>query len=356
MKCDDAAKFVSALCDGETIPREAGEHIRDCETCRGRLAEYAQMGAELRCAASAEQAGAAADRDWKISERIKAAWWQRGWETMRIPRLVFALLLVAILALGSSLVMIKARARNQGTVLVLTAKPSNGEAITCALSLVDLKAATCGSFGPDKSFDFRVIAEDGDRIQIGVKVGPGAKALADPATGMLSLDSQPENQYWIVPGQKLEVPVPGTGNLVMTVVRLDHMPPLSSRPDEQLDPEEGELRFVSPVLVRDNEVVSDFGGMNAFAKRDWVVEFYAAGDAHYKISLSPLEGGVQGNVEMGRVTFKLKDESYMFLLAAPATREQHVWILRDANYSPPAGHGAHGFLGTDPIAKAAVAK
>jgi hypothetical protein len=43
MKCADAAEFVSALCDCETI--RAPLHIGECEVCRTLLKEYAEIGA-----------------------------------------------------------------------------------------------------------------------------------------------------------------------------------------------------------------------------------------------------------------------------------------------------------------------
>jgi negative regulator of sigma E activity len=52
MTCQDAVDFVSALCDGERIPREAAEHIGQCDDCRARLQDYAILGAELRRTAS----------------------------------------------------------------------------------------------------------------------------------------------------------------------------------------------------------------------------------------------------------------------------------------------------------------
>ncbi len=52
MKCEDAAEFFSALCNGQQIPREAAEHIGTCETCGGRLHGYLEMGMELRRVAS----------------------------------------------------------------------------------------------------------------------------------------------------------------------------------------------------------------------------------------------------------------------------------------------------------------
>jgi hypothetical protein len=54
------------------------------------------MGAELRRVASLEPMGEARVRDWGKSESTSPNWWWKGWETMRIPRLVFALLLATI--------------------------------------------------------------------------------------------------------------------------------------------------------------------------------------------------------------------------------------------------------------------
>jgi hypothetical protein len=75
MKCAEATEFVSALCDGETIPRPAAEHIGECEVCRARLKDYAEIGAELRRVASLEPMEEARVRSWEKSERAGSSWW-----------------------------------------------------------------------------------------------------------------------------------------------------------------------------------------------------------------------------------------------------------------------------------------
>src|SRR5215469_6179975 len=162
MKCEEAAEFLSRLCDGQAIPRAVAEHIRACDVCRARLNVYLGIGAELRRVASLESKGEVRAGDWERAERARPSWWSKGWESMRIPRFVFALLLMAVVALGSSLVIVKAHARNQGTVLMLTAKPPSEGAIHCALSVADLKLAACESFGPQHSLGFRIISVNGD--------------------------------------------------------------------------------------------------------------------------------------------------------------------------------------------------
>ena len=54
MNCNEAAEFVSALCDGERIPAGAAAYVGDCEGCQARLREYIALGAEMRRAASME--------------------------------------------------------------------------------------------------------------------------------------------------------------------------------------------------------------------------------------------------------------------------------------------------------------
>lgn len=353
MKCEEAGVFVSALCDGEVIPRTAAEHIGTCEVCHARFRDYAEMAAELRRVASMELKDEVRAHEWGRVKRAKESWWAKGWESMRIPRFVFGLLLMAVVVLGSSLVLVKARARNQETVLILTAKPRNGDAVRCLLSLVDLKLASCEWFGPEHSFAFRVISRNGDRIQIGVRVGPSAAALKKPGEAALSMNGQEEKPYWLEPGKELEIAGPGGGTTVITGELTDHTPPLGFAPDEQLDPKPGELRFASPVLLRDKEVVEDFPGGTAIASdASEAIEFYAPGDGLYRISLSRMEGAVEGRVAPGRVSFALEGRAYQFLLAAPVTRGEHVWVLRDGSYQPASELRGHTFLGTTKVSHA----
>lgn len=339
MKCEEAVEFVSALCDGETIPRAAAEHVGDCEMCHARLKEYAEMGAELRRVASLEPMEQARVSTWEKSQSAASTWWWKGWGTMRISKVAFALLLVTIVALGSGLVMVKARAHTQGSVLILAIKTADDETLNCTLSLEDKNFRRCESMTLDRIYEFRVVAEDGERVELAVRTG----LTADVGV----VDELPEKQYWFQPGEKLEINVPGMGPLVVTGELRDHMPALvGNDPNEQVDPKPDELRFVSPVLLRGKAVVSDFQGASAIAhKRQSEIEFYAPGEGLFHISLSPLEGAVEGRITMSRVSFDLNGESYAFLLAAPVARGEHIWVLRDAGYKPSGGN-AGGFIGT----------
>ena len=78
MKCDEAAEFVSALRDGESIPPAAAEHVGACEACQARLKEYGEIGTELRRVAALESPPEARARTWKTKQGIKWSWWEKG--------------------------------------------------------------------------------------------------------------------------------------------------------------------------------------------------------------------------------------------------------------------------------------
>jgi hypothetical protein len=335
MKCEEAAEFVSALCDGETIPRAAAAHIGDCQTCRTRLSEYAQMGAELRRVASME-AEETRTPLWQQAQRITPHWWQKGWETMRIPRFAFALLLVAIVVLGSSLTIMKVRAHTQGKVLLLTAKTTSGGTLRCLLSIEDEHSSSCRhEEANDKAvglYGFRFISKDGDRVQLGVRAQRGTNLGFSTA----DVDKLPETPYWFQPGETLKIDVPGEGPMAVTGEWLDYMPPsFSAAMGARLDPDPGELRFYSPVLLRGKELLCDFGSMNVSGTGDdQGIELYSPHDGRYEISLSPLEGAVEGRIDASRISFELNGQPYKILTGAPIARADRLWVLHLPSNKP----------------------
>lgn len=104
MKCNEAGEFLSRLCDGQVISREAAEHIGACGDCRARLDEYLRMGAELRMVASLEQPGMVKESFGENKAQVQRVWWRRG-ATMRIPRFAFVSMLGVILLLSGGLVL-----------------------------------------------------------------------------------------------------------------------------------------------------------------------------------------------------------------------------------------------------------
>jgi hypothetical protein len=328
MKCDDAAEFVSALCDGETIPREAAKHIGECPSCRTRLAEYAEMAAELRRLSSLQSLEEEKIPRWQKIQRVKPNWWRKGWNTMKIPRLAFASMLLAIIVLAFSLTIVKVRAHSQGIVLMLTAKTASGRTVHCAVPMEDRTPSPCVTVEMvnriPEMYGFRIISTDGDRIELGVR----AKAGPDVPSSTAGLNQLPETPYWFEPGEKLHVDVQGGGPMLISGELLDHMPPYLAIMGGQLDPDPGELRFVDPVLLRGKKVLYDFEGITVSgAGKDEGVELCAPQNDRYEISLSRLRDAAEGTVQGSRISFTLNGQPHEFLTGAPVTRANRVWIL-----------------------------
>jgi hypothetical protein len=342
MRCEQAAEFISALYDGIRIPREAAEHVGMCQTCRVRLAEYAEMGAELRRMASLEPAADLPAVSWQKQEKSRAAWWQKGWGTIRIPKIAFASMLLLILALGSGFAMLKARTLTPGKALVLTIKYPQNSSMRCALSIGGEKSPVCGfmmNANPGiVGVFFRIITTDGERFELGVrsKVAPTASSVSK------ELENLPDAPYWFEPGEKLEIAIAGLGPLTVTGEVLDHMPSIltSNSSNAGLDPEEGELRVISPALLRGKELVFDLEGASATYRADYCVFLYSPGRGRYLLSLSPVAGAVEGEIKQSRIHFEMDGESYVLLTGAPIARNDHIWILHQPDYRPSHEPGA----------------
>lgn len=340
--CASAAEHVSTLCDGEIIPPDAAEHIATCPDCQSRLRDYLALGVELRRAASLEIATAppAPLRTWTRSQNRLTTLWQKGWTTMRIPRLAFAALIAGIVVLASSLTWIKVRAQNTGTVVLLSVNTGYAKPMECALSTVD-KNNTCGFMGQinKETLSFRVelLARSTDRVHLSFRALAGNHQMNEIA-------SAPQQLYWFEPGDTLKVDMPGgIAPLTITGNWLDHMPawPYAT----SFDPGPDELRIVSPMLVRDKDVVGDMEGASGSPdKPDQAVWIYFPGQGAWLLSLSPLQGAIQTNVRLNRLAFEENGQHYQFVTASPITRADHIWVLHDTSFKPTA-EDSHGFLG-----------
>ncbi len=272
---------------------------------------------------------------------------------MRIPKFAFALLVVSIVLLGSGLAVVRARQRTQGTVLMLTIKSDRGETTRCALPteygnlggcffmhLVNVGGTnSSASFGQLNSA-FRVIENDGNRFQIGARLEFVSKSkVGSESTYKFSpsvLDNVPEKTYWFEPGDKLEINVPGMGTVEVTGKALDHMPSIvtSENEEEPLDPKEGEIRVVSPVLLKGNERLVDVEGFTGRAEGNDAIFVYAPRVGRFLLLPSRVVGAVQGEIRQSRIAFEIGADSYQFLMAAPIARSQNIWVLYQPNYKP----------------------
>lgn len=237
MNCTQAAECVSALFDGEPISRETAAHLSDCEECRARLNDYAEMGAELRDAASAIVPRTIPGGKWRLAEPTAANSWLKKWRgTMRIPRFAFALMLIAIFVLSGGLALVKARAGESGPVLLLTFSiPPKGETLDCAVR-TDQGDDNCAFFKSyargDLAVSARFIEREGERIRLGIKgryqpwTSPSLERTV--TLPVKAFDGMPQKEYWFVPNKPLSVPIDGLGNIQISGKFMGHVPKMVS--------------------------------------------------------------------------------------------------------------------------------
>jgi hypothetical protein len=338
MKCEDAAEFVSALCDGERIPRETAEHIGECEVCRARLNAYSAMGTELRRVASSREQTEVKTVSWESVPRAHMLWWHRASTTMRIPRFAFVSMLGMILLLSGSIALVRARTLVRGPVLVLTYKvPPDGTVGHCTIVAGENRRINrCNeSMGGPWGFltmGIRYEGKESERVALGVKT----RYEAQRPLGMSKMDTlqDAEETVWIEPGSKQQISVPGLGEIELTAEYLDHIPTLLFRPNEALDPQKNEFRIVSPVLIRGNEVVFNLAGSDSTdsGDPDAALMIYFPGEGRFLISTVPFEGAAEAKVDLGQIRFTLEGQDYLLLTATPTTRSEHVWVTHDPQY------------------------
>jgi len=343
VNCEQVDEYISALCDGERIPSAAAEHMGTCQRCQSELNAYVTIGAELRRFANLDGSLPLERADWKLESVKKTGWWRRGFMMMRIPKLAFAAMLIAIVALSSGLVMLRARAAAAaGRFLELEYKlPPSGKAGICVMRADGSpKDNLCNFVNHGREglllMNTRVVATSGDRAQLSIRAKyiAGAGDTEVNYTETLFKDI-PENLLLLEPGEKQEIQVVGFGPIEVEGEYLDHIPPLLWLPQEALDPNPKEFRIVAPVLVRDNRVIANANGSSIdHGASDPTLMLYVPGEGRYLVSVVPFEGAVEGTVHLGRITFSLDGHDYLLLTSMPITISEHVWVKHETDFKP----------------------
>jgi hypothetical protein len=345
MKCSEMAEFISALYDGEKIPREAAEHVGVCDECRGRLFAYSAIGVELRRSARLYETNVK-PRTWE-DRTSRSTLWRKSRESMCLPRLAFASMLAAIFLLFGGLLLVRARANKPESVLWLAVRlPSDGKVSHFAL-------ATDGEPGSDGFGQFNIVPtggifslgvlflrKDGDRVELGVKPRYENPAPHFYGAADQRLEGVVQQSVWIEPGRTAELSVPGLGSIQFAGDFIDHKPPSFFSPEDTVDPQPNEFRIVSPVLIRGKEVVFNEVGassMGAFNLGQGVC-IYWPGEGRFLFSPAPFKDAVQGSVFESQIAFSLEGQEFRLLTAVPATRASAVWVKHEPAYKPSEHH------------------
>jgi hypothetical protein len=350
MNCEQAAEFVSALFDGEQIPREAAEHIGSCLSCRSHLQEYALVGAELRRAGSISFVKTIPEGRWTTSRPNVTSWLTKWRETMRIPRFAFALMLAAILALSGGLALVRARDGRSESVVLTMKVPPNGQESRC-LMRTDAKDRTCymgvdaipGAVIPGTIVaSMRFVERDGQRAQIGIRAkfyAPGTP-VPQRRRGVIDLVAElPEKTIWLEVGEPTKFSVSGLGDVELTAEFTGRDSITALVPKEPLEPAPDEFRLISPVLVEGDRVLANMVGLSAMGRvldkdTDHAYMIYAPKFGRIILSPVPFERGVEGKIEGSYISFAKDGQSYSLLTGAPIATKERIWVLCQPGWRP----------------------
>jgi len=257
---------------------------------------------------------------------------------MRIPRFAFGAMLVSIVTLIAGIALTRAQARElwfqfevrerRGSVAevgLMSAEPK-GEVPDPGPVVINSELE--GTL----AFIVRVMEARNGSERLGVR------ALWLPRNSDLTdfekkIQSAPEAEYWIVPGQKLSVPVKGYGQIEITGRLLDKLPNDQNPKEMRLYPKEGEFRLSSPqVLLLDGRVLSKGGGDGYNNTKDGYFAYYVPHDGFYIFAFSEFAGATEGSIKANQVEFTLDGRIYNLIASAPIVEPdiKRIWVRHHA--------------------------
>ena len=334
MNCKAVAEFLSSLCDGERIPRDAAVHLGSCKECQAQLNDYLHLSIELKRMAMAAEPASVREVSWGPQERSKSSLWRMWRGSMRIPKYAFGAMLLSIASLVAGIALTRAQTRElwfQFEVLdrrgvtaetaLMSAEPK-GKVPNPGPVIVQGEAGTLGVI-------VRVLDARNGSEKLGVR------ALWIPQNSDLTdlterIQSSVESEYWMIPGQKLSVPVKDYGQIAITGRLLDKLPDEHNPQEMKLYPKQGEFRLTSPqLLLVDGHVVSKGGGDGlGMSVRDQFFAYYAPQDGYYIFAFTEFPGATEGSIHGNQVDFTLEGRTYNLIASAPIVGPDvtKIWV------------------------------
>lgn len=340
MTCEHAAEFISALCDGEAIPRDAAMHLGGCESCKARLADYIQISVEMKRIALLEPREIPVI-SWQEQRQLRPSWWQIGRQTMRIPRFAFALMVVAIAALSSGLVMVRAKATEDRPVFVFSIGVPGVGAIDNLPYVSDLEkgggvAATQSLPDSMLAYVLRGIDSRNGAEEIGVRA---RKFPPDVNRGEAIKEARtaPEQTNWYLAGQAMPIPVPGYESYKITGELLDKIPDQLNPAKQPFEPAEGTLRVMSPAILEDGQLLGSLNGASTDPAEDSAAIFFIPDHGAFLFSLSKFDGASKGTLRNSQLQFESDGHHYLLLAGAPLVageQQRGIWVKHVEDFRP----------------------
>lgn len=335
MNCEAAAEFLSSLCDGDRIPRDAAVHFGSCKECQAQLNDYVHISVELKRMAMAAEPASVREVSWGPQEGANSSLWQMWRGPMRIPKYAFGGMLLCIASLVAGLALTRAQTRElwfQFEVLdrrgvtaetaLMSAEPKGKVPNLGPVIVQDERAGTLGLI-------VRVLDARNGSEKLGVR------ALWIPQNSDLTdfrerIQSSVETEYWMIPGQKLSVPVKDYGQIEITGRLLDKLPDEHNPEEMKLYPKQGEFRLTSPqLLLVDGRVASEGGGDGlGMSVKDQFFAYYAPYDGYYIFAFTEFPGATEGSIHGNQIDFTLEGRTYNLIASTPIVGPDvaKIWI------------------------------
>lgn len=349
MNCNDVQPFVSALHDGESVPREAAEHIRSCSECLARLEDYARIDFELRLLASSVPEEA--PTEMPHLPQLRRRWGHSLTARVLVPRFALGVGLFAILGLSVGLGWMQVQSRGLWFQFDVS-NPDTQDRVGCLTQADGRWNEGFVSAGADKRIGIRVKALDveKDRVRLSVKVrvleaAPGSDkdkaanhqlgARSEEVINQIFASVTPQ-EFDYVPGQTLEIPVEGGGKIALKGEVFKFRPsfstawfPLALQPDQ--------IMLSRAALVRGNKFLGQIRGRGGVRAKNSAVGICVPPLGAFVFALKPFGGAIQGVAEFGEVHFKMDGDEYILFSATPITggkQPREIWVYRSQSCPP----------------------
>lgn len=339
MTCIEAEPHVSAVCDGETIPAEAAEHIGACAACRTILAEYAQMGTELRVAAAMDSKPLPS-----LLLPVRRRAFDFLWRRVPVPRFALAVMVAGVFAVAASVPLLRAQPRPlwfQFGYSLEAKKPISSYQVAKAGFDQTLSSMTwVGGALVSTVLRIKVERVSNDDVVVRCRAVPGKMeasgdggrrfAFNGGVPGGVALNDASPVHY--KPGGQLRIPIEGGGTIYLQGEISEQQPKIAF--SVPLEPPSNQLVMRGPVLISEGKVLADMKGGTATALPGDAVTIAAGENGTFLFALKPFPGSFQGEMEWGQMSFTIDGRAFHLVAAAPLSsgvQPRPVWVRHDAN-------------------------
>lgn len=346
MSCLEFEIYASAMCDGEPIPAAAARHISGCASCQSKVNAYAELGAQLRQAASLQHDPESGTAGLLEAARARGSSpWSFLSQRTPVPRYSLALVTVLIVSLAVTS-LVRAQSRPMWFLFGITTDPAATAASwTPAQDGYDDQMALSRS-GPTDVIVIRVRVNHVSETCVSLRAtARGFGSFPDTFGYKLPIDDAPTLSF--TPGHDLDIPVEGGGTVRLVGRILDHQPRIAWGLPLELEATQFVIR--SPVLVSEIGRIADIVGATAIARADKDCVFFAAGAAgNFLFALREFPGAVKAQLNWGDLSFRLDGKQYRLVTPAPMTGGEQpatAWVRHD----PPMADLPASALGVLPL-------